>query len=415
MKNFWVQILIFVVLGTFVFTKVVNAAPKISREQLVYAEKKAKDQALEHKRLQAKSLEVSIEMTKLNNSLVSAAKEIQNNEKSLSLAEGKLENLQKELGESEKEFNQETRKMANTIAALQNLSRKPVESLFVQPLTPVEIIRSAILLREIVPEINANAESVKKQLQTITEQKKQIEKQVKEIKTKQSQLSKDSENLKVLMNKKKAMQKDLEKKTEVARRQSQELFSQAKDLRELFEKIEKNQKIRQQKQLEEKRRLENLRKQEKMRAEAEYKAKDDLYDDNQEVMKSIAAKFVKAKGLLARPVTGPVVISYGQETAKGVTSKGIHIKTRKMAQVVAPFDGAVAFSGPFKGYGNVIIIEHGNGYLSLLSGLNNIDCEIGQMLLAGEPIGQMPDTESKLYMEIRKDSLPVNPEIWLSK
>ena len=87
-----------------------------------------------------------------------------------------------------------------------------------------------------------------------------------------------------------------------------------------------------------------------------------------------------------------------------------------MAQVVAPFDGAVVFAGPFKGYGNMIIIEHGKGYLSFLSGFKDMDCEIGQMLLAGEPVGQMPDKgESKLYMEIRKDSHPVNPEIWLAK
>ena len=126
--------------------------------------------------------------------------------------------------------------------------------------------------------------------------------------------------------------------------------------------------------------------------------------------------FVKAKGLLSRPATGPVITAYGQESAKGVTSKGIVIKTRNLAQVVAPFDGAVVFAGPFKGYGNMVIIEHGKGYLSLLAGLDNFDCEIGQMLLAGEPLGQMPDgKDAKLYMEIRKDSHPVNPEIWLAK
>ena len=77
------------------------------------------------------------------------------------------------------------------------------------------------------------------------------------------------------------------------------------------------------------------------------------------------------------------------------------------------FDGNVIFAGPFRGYGNVIIIEHGKGYLSLMAGLDTVDCELGQMLLAGEPIGLMPEDDSKLYVEIRKDNHPINPLTWI--
>lgn len=53
---------------------------------------------------------------------------------------------------------------------------------------------------------------------------------------------------------------------------------------------------------------------------------------------------------------------------------------------------------------------------SLLAGLNSIDCEVGQMLLAGEPIGQMPKSaEAKLYVELREDSRPIDPEAWFAK
>jgi len=54
--------------------------------------------------------------------------------------------------------------------------------------------------------------------------------------------------------------------------------------------------------------------------------------------------------------------------------------------------------------------------MSLLAGLNSIDCEVGQMLLAGEPIGQMPKSaEAKLYVELREDSRPIDPEAWFAK
>ena len=82
--------------------------------------------------------------------------------------------------------------------------------------------------------------------------------------------------------------------------------------------------------------------------------------------------------------------------------------------MISPFDGSVIFAGPFRGYGNLIIIEHGKGYLTLLAGLETIDCELGQMLLAGEPVGQMPDSrDAKLYVELRKDNLPINPMAWI--
>ena len=84
--------------------------------------------------------------------------------------------------------------------------------------------------------------------------------------------------------------------------------------------------------------------------------------------------------------------------------------------ITIPFDGSVIFSGPFKGYGNLIIIDHEKGYVSLLAGLDVSDVQTGQMLLAGEPVGNMPDNDTaKLYMEIRKDQHPINPEPWLEK
>ena len=126
-------------------------------------------------------------------------------------------------------------------------------------------------------------------------------------------------------------------------------------------------------------------------------------------------KFAKAKGHLTKPVSGIKVTNYGQMISKGVTSKGIAYKTRSKAQVTALFDGTVIFSGPFKGYGNIIIVEHGDGYLSLLAGLGSIDCDVGQMLLAGEPVGTMPEgNNTKLYVEIRKDRHPINPSPWIA-
>src|SRR3546814_20553792 len=74
--------------------------------------------------------------------------------------------------------------------------------------------------------------------------------------------------------------------------------------------------------------------------------------------------------------------------------RGIRIETRSGAQVVAPADGKVMFAGPFRGYGQLLIIAHGGGYHSLLAGFGRIDRSVGQWVLAGEPVGQMSATQA---------------------
>jgi septal ring factor EnvC (AmiA/AmiB activator) len=105
----------------------------------------------------------------------------------------------------------------------------------------------------------------------------------------------------------------------------------------------------------------------------------------------------------------------------GLAAKGITVQTRPNAPVVAAHDGKVIYAGPFRGYGRIIIIEHGQGFLTLLAGLGRVDVQTGQGLLAGEPVGTMKNAETigdvksrHLYIELRQDGAPVDPLAWLS-
>jgi septal ring factor EnvC (AmiA/AmiB activator) len=136
--------------------------------------------------------------------------------------------------------------------------------------------------------------------------------------------------------------------------------------------------------------------------------------------------FPKPAMLRAFPKSGPITLPakglmaqrYGENTGFGNTSKGITLKTRSAAQVVAPYDGRVVFSGPFRGYGEILIIEHDGGYHSLLAGLERIDGRVGQWILAGEPVGIMgksTDSVPKLYFELRRRGQSINPLPWLAE
>jgi len=93
------------------------------------------------------------------------------------------------------------------------------------------------------------------------------------------------------------------------------------------------------------------------------------------------------------------------------------METARSAQVIAPFEGKVAFAGQFRGYGQLLIIEHGGGYHTLLAGMARIDVHVDQWILTGEPVGIMGRKGARkpaLYLEIRKQGQPINPLPWLA-
>lgn len=377
------------------------ANAQVSNKDVLDMEKQVQRQALEHKKLQAQAVQINLEISSISKEMIERARIIQNQEEKTSKMEKELAQLNKDLIEAEKQFEIQDENLIKTTYALQNLALKPTESLLILPLTPVEVIRSAMLLRETIPTLEKSANKIRHDLEKIEQKQNLISEQVKKIGSQKQSLERDQDKLKKLAQRKSRMRKDVEIKTVKSKKRVENLASQAKDLRDLFNKLEAE-------------RIAKIKREEEERKKqiARDKAAKPPVDNLHEVGKA----FASAKGKMAMPARGDIVISYGQETAKGVTSKGITVKTRNSAQVTALFDGSVIFAGPFRGYGNLIILEHGGGYLSLLAGMDSIDCELGQMLLAGEPVGQMGRTgEAKLYIEMRKDNKPINPTGWIKK
>lgn len=411
MKLFSAGRLLLLGLGILSFPAGNLSAAEVSKSDLQKMEARVAEQKAERERLEAEAAKIDNEIKDISKKMVRYARTIQNNEEKLSSMENELKTLQQDLKKAEDIFALEDDNLIRTLAALQNLALKPTESLFVQPLTPVEIIRSAMLLRETVPYLEQNAARLRHNLEQIEQRKAKVEAQIERISKQKKVMESEHGELKALAKKKSVLRKSLELRSEAAAKKVSALASQAEDLRDLLAKLEKErlERKRREQEAERKRLAEEQR-----RKKQEESQRADLIKLKPQSIKELGEGFLRAKGNLPMPARGTIITRYGEKISKGVTSKGIIVKTRPQAQVISPFDGNVIFAGPFRGYGNLIIIEHGKGYLSLLAGLDSIDCELGQMLLAGEPVGLMPDTnDSKLYIEIRKDNHPINPLTWI--
>lgn len=139
---------------------------------------------------------------------------------------------------------------------------------------------------------------------------------------------------------------------------------------------------------------------------------------------SPAIAFASAKGMLALPVNGSKIREFGRPDGVGGTERGISIVTRPGSQVTTPCDGWVVYAGPFRSYGQLLILNAGGGYHVLIAGMERISVNIGQFVLTGEPVATMGSTsqvasllaanvsQPVLYIEFRKDGTPIDPGPW---
>ncbi len=123
-------------------------------------------------------------------------------------------------------------------------------------------------------------------------------------------------------------------------------------------------------------------------------------------------------GGLDRPAAGRLVRGWGDRMPGGSKSEGLAIATRAQAQIAAPVDGRIEFAGPFRTYGQLLIISTSDGYHVLLSGMAESYVGVGQNIKRGEPVARMSNRanpEPELYMEVRKGGKPMNPAKWMNR
>ena len=153
-------------------------------------------------------------------------------------------------------------------------------------------------------------------------------------------------------------------------------------------------------------------------ARAERQRKDAAADEarrRQDALARPAAPPPEPRGQLMQPVAGTVTRAYGDATDAGPAT-GVSYRPAPAARVVAPCGGRVRFAGPFRSYGALVILDCGGGFAFVLAGLGRLDVVVGGAVLAGEPVGVMPDWNAAapgprpaLYLELRHDGQAVNP------
>ncbi len=318
--------------------------------------------------------------------------------------ENKLNALETQSAEIKNRIYGDKKTVMRLLAALQRIEQSPPPALLVSPNDAAEAFRSARLMSSLSVELKSEAKILSDELNDLTELQESISDEQDKLRRNEVSLSTKRKSITQLVGQKTKLEKSISKDQQAVRKRVAALASEADDLRDLIAKFESAARDIQP-------RLKPERDDDARSDSENPRIKPRASRSNTPlVLPSDTPRFSKARGKLQTPVIGKLKKGYSS------ANKGLTVATAGKAQVVSPYAGRIEFSGPFKNYENVVILNVGDGYFILLTGLGEIYTKAGEVVKRGEPLGIMPNqTRSKpeLYLELRKDGSTINPSPWL--
>jgi septal ring factor EnvC (AmiA/AmiB activator) len=371
------------------------------------------------------------ERAKLNSELIEAGKRVQASEAKLSETEAKLAELTEQVNVIQSSITERKEAIVKMLSAMQRIGRTPPPALVTRRDDALAVVRSAMLLADVFPELKYQADNLSKELEGLVTLENGIRDQRDKEKHEAERLASEQGSLDRLLEEKKRAAAQGEAELADIRRSADEQAQAVTDLNELIVRLDAQ-----------------IAKVEIAQYDAEIAAERALREREQQLALATPADesvveikphstrvafaspdrlkpalpFETAKGTLRLPAQGRQVKRFGDADASGTTLKGLSLQTRGEARITAPADGWVVYAGEFRSYGQLLIINAGGGYHILLAGMSRIDVSLGQFVLAGEPIAVMGNSASPsqggdnsrpvLYVEFRKDGRPIDPDPW---
>ena len=329
------------------------------------------------------------EIAAAKSDMVTLSAQIRKNEANQRTLEKRIQELTVEEEAITQKLESDHGSMAATILALERMRRVPPELLIVRPGAPLETAQTALLLQNLLPALDQRAQALSRDLGKLHDVQKQLESDQQSLLASKSELDKQNTELIRLMEQREKEFKATNSAYRASTARAEQYAAEAQSLSELVSRIEADN-------------------------QPERTASFSQPEEHQPKVRKKPAGSLKglSKGIL--PVNGRTIARFGDNDEMGAEIKGIKIGTAPKAVVVTPLKGTVKYSGTFRNYGQLVIVDHDNGYHSLIAGLSQAQVGIGQTLKAGEPLGYMPSSSSQdglltLYYELRRDGEPVDP------
>lgn len=394
-------------------------------EDIEALREEAAEAEAESARRAAEADAIADEIAELQARLVAAAERVRARETEAGFAEARLMELEDQEARLIERLAAERESLAHVLAALQRIELGAPPALAVSPDDAAEAARAAGLLANIAPQLEARAAAVREQLDELRALREDLSGQRETVSVARETLADTRETLDALIAERRDAERRLRAEAQDLSRQAAAIAARADTLRDLLTDIRRFAETEPRlaprrdepdppERLAEASDIPVPRLKPRRASEAEQGA---LLAALPSSNPAETLRFSDARGRLAAPAGGRMITRANQPGPDGSARQGVWFETRSGAQVVAPFDGVIVYSGEFQSFDGVLMINTSDGYTLILGGIGLLYASEGQSVLAGEPIGAMPDrgeTPARLYFEIRRNSDQAeDPEPWL--
>lgn len=370
--------------------------------------------------IEAEIQSIGADRARLAAALIDTTAKVQDAERGAAAATDKLTSLSVTAAQLTSSLARRRAVIGDVLAALQRMGANPPPAILVKPGDMAEAVRAATVMGSLIPELKSEVEAARHDLDALARTRESIGRERDELTERGKALALDKTRLAALID---ARQQSLASAQDALGSQHEradELAKRATSLKDLIARLDSEKAAR------------------IAAAAAAHAAKVAVATDIEERARAARGAdpgrlkpeiaFADAKGQAPLPAAGTILKAFGDPDELGGTERGVLLGTPAGATVSAPADGAVLFAGSYRSYGQLLIIDAGGGYYVLLAGMDRINVQSGEFVLAGEPVGVMGEGSARmaaaaavggsrpvLYIELRKDGTAIDPGPWWAK
>ena len=379
------------IIGFLIFVAPAWAQQSGARDKLDALNSEIENRKNRQAELRAEAQILQAQQKALQTRTIALARDLQNIDAERDNLEDRLAELAVSESQLDEALQQDRAALAKLLAGLQVMQKQPAPAFAVHADDALAAVQGALVMASIVPNMQSRANELRDRLTELAALRARMDRQSQALIIAEQDAAAARADLDVTLAEKAAAEKKIRRAAKSEAAAIARLVDEARDLRDLSRRLQSR------------------------RGNTGF----------------AGSAFGNARGLLPLPVTGRVVERFGQRNENGVRQQGMSIEARAGAQINAPYDGLVLYSGPFRQYGDIVILNLADGFQMILAGLANSGVFVGQEILAGEPIGVLASDDivnkgnenhqlesstsgrSQLYMELRFDGQPIDPAPWM--
>jgi septal ring factor EnvC (AmiA/AmiB activator) len=385
------------------------AAPAPTEQDLRNAEHAHAADLAAQQAAAAKARAAAEQEAALAESRVASAARLREAEDALATASARVADLTRQHADAEASLAARAADLAPVLPVIERLSLYPAETLLAVPMPPEQAVRGVLVLGGLARTLEQEAAALRAEQARVAGLRAELDAALPGLAQAQAAQAQLAQALDAELAEARRTRRAAEDAASEAARRAAADASRAESIRAAIARIEAE------------RRAAEAQAQTQAQAQAQAQAHQDAAaPPQQEALAPPTTPMAESRGRLTAPVAGSIVRGFGAATDAGPAS-GVSYQAPPNARVVAPCGGRVVFAGPFRSFGLLMILDCGGGYHFVLSGLDRLDAQVGQPVRPGEPVGVMPGWDPQnpgasrpmLYMELRRDGVPVNPAPFL--